>query len=100
MRSLRKVSAIDSRANNPRRFTHGPRLVDTVTSGDVVTMRSTNGVFSRASSLSRAPKPNCVDIVGWMVIGSSGGASSGSALRALLGDRYMVKKGLQLIRWY
>ena len=40
MRSLLKVSAMLSRANSPRRFTHGPRLVETVTSGEVVTMRS------------------------------------------------------------
>ena len=39
MRSSRNVSASDCRANSPRRFTHGPRLVETVTSGEVVTMR-------------------------------------------------------------
>ena len=39
MCSLLKVSAIASRANSPRRFTQGPRLVETVTSGEVVTMR-------------------------------------------------------------
>ncbi len=43
MRSFLKVSAISSRANRPRRLTHGPRLVETVTSGEVVTMRSANG---------------------------------------------------------
>ena len=67
MRSLLKVSAMLSRANRPRRLTHGPRLVETVTSGEVVTMRSASAVFSRASSLSSAPKPNCVDISGWIV---------------------------------
>ena len=40
MRSLLNVSASFSRANRPRRLTHGPRLVETVTSGEVVTMRS------------------------------------------------------------
>ncbi len=59
-----------SRANNPRRLTHGPRLVDTVTSGEVVTTREASGVCSRASSLSSAPKPNCVDISGWIVTAS------------------------------
>ena len=37
--SLLKVSASASRANSPRRFTQGPRLVETVTSGEAVTMR-------------------------------------------------------------
>ena len=73
MRSLLKVSAMLSRANRPRRLTQGPRLVETVTSGEVVTMRSASGVFSRASSLSSAPKPNCVDISGWIVTASSVG---------------------------
>ena len=75
MRSLLNVSAMLSRANRPRRFTHGPRLVETVTSGEVVTMRSASGVFSRASSLSSAPKPNCVDISGWIVTASSAGTA-------------------------
>ncbi len=35
-----KVSASSSRANRPRRLTQGPRLVETVTSGEMVTMRS------------------------------------------------------------
>ena len=34
------------RANRPRRLTQGPRLVETVTSGEVVTMRSPSGCFS------------------------------------------------------
>src|ERR1700751_2059723 len=38
MRSLLKVSAKASRANRPRRLTQGPRLVDTVTSGEAVMM--------------------------------------------------------------
>ena len=45
-----------SRANRPRRLTHEPRLVDTVTSGDVVTMRAASGVSLRAISLSSAPR--------------------------------------------
>ena len=57
MRSLRNVSASASRANRPRRLTQPPRLVDTVTSGEVVTIRSTRSDLSRASSLSSAPKP-------------------------------------------
>ena len=65
MRSLLKVSASFSRANRPRRLTQAPRLVETVTSGEVVTMRSRElAVCSRPSSLSSAPKPACVDIAG------------------------------------
>ena len=64
MRSFLNVSAIDLRANNPRRFTQGPRLVETVTSGDVVTMRAASSDFCWPSSLSSAPKPVCVDMVG------------------------------------
>ena len=49
MRSLLKVSAMASRANRPRRFTQGPRLVDTVTSGEVVTMRRAKSLSPRLS---------------------------------------------------
>src|ERR1700741_3916422 len=62
MRSLLKVSAMLSRANKPRRLTHGPRLVETVTSGEGVTIRSASSDFSRASSFNRAPKPACVAV--------------------------------------
>ena len=44
MRSLLNRSAISSRANRPRRFTQAPRLVETVTSGEVVTMRRANSL--------------------------------------------------------
>ena len=64
MRSPLNVSAIASRANRRRRLTHGPRLVDTVTSGDVVTMRAASSPVPRAISLSSAPKPTWVDILG------------------------------------
>src|SRR6476646_3740312 len=47
MRSRLKVSAMTSRANSPRRFTQGPRLVDTVTSGEVVTMRRAKSSLRR-----------------------------------------------------
>src|SRR5262245_29546311 len=61
------VSAMALRANKPRLFTHGPRLVETVTSGDVVTMRRENSLSLRPISLRMAPKPVCVDITGWIV---------------------------------
>ena len=81
MRSLLNVSASASRANRPRRLTQGPRLVDTVTSGEVVTMRAASGVFSRAISLSSAPKPACVDISDWIVTASASGTSMRAAAR-------------------
>ena len=62
MRSALKVSFISSRAKRPRRFTQAPRLVETVTSGEVVTMRAAKGSPERASSLRISPKPCCVDI--------------------------------------
>ena len=80
MRSLLKVSAMASRANRPRRFTHGPRLVETVTSGEVVTMRWAKSLSPRPISLSSAPKPVCVDIVGWMATGRLSGTSIAGAL--------------------
>ena len=79
MRSLLNVSASVSRANRPRRLTHGPRLVETVTSGEVVTMRSASSRLLAPSSLSNAPKPACVDITGWMVTGSCAGAGMRAA---------------------
>ena len=48
MRSLLKVSASCSRANRPRRLTQAPRLVETVTSGEVVTMRSASARLAAA----------------------------------------------------
>ena len=48
MRSLLKGRPCSSRANRPRRLTQAPRLVETVTSGEVVTMRSANGSLARA----------------------------------------------------
>jgi len=56
MRSLLNVSAMLSRAEQPAAVDPRPEMVETVTSGDAVTIRSVSGVFSRASSLSSAPK--------------------------------------------
>src|SRR6266436_2014673 len=57
--SLRNRSAVSPRANRPRRLTQAPRLVDTVTSGDAVTMRAANSLLPRASSFSTRPNPCC-----------------------------------------
>src|SRR6188768_766951 len=100
MRSLLNVSAIFSRANRLRRFTHGPRLVETVTSGDVVTMRLTKSESPRPSSLSNAPNPNCVDIVGWIDAQFSWHLDARRLIAAVLlrGEGHAVEKCLQFVR--
>ena len=87
--------------NRPRRFTHGPRLVDTVTSGDVVTMRSASGPPARAISSSTRPKPACVDICPLASI--LGNGIDGNARRlqpppALLHERHALQVALDLGR--
>ena len=79
--SLRNKSAFSARANSPRRLTQAPRLVDTVTSGDAVTMRAARSLSPRASSLSTSPKPCWVDICGDGLNASRSGTSMTSALK-------------------
>ena len=79
--SLRNRSAFSARANSPRRLTQAPRLVDTVTSGEAVTMREASSVSPRAISLSTSPKPCCVDICGAGLNESRSGTSITGALR-------------------
>ena len=74
-RSLNTSSWLD-RENSPRRFTHGPKLVDTVTSGEAVTMRSASGPPARAISSSTRPKPACVDA--WPFTSILGNGSTGT----------------------
>ena len=50
------MSATSDRRNSPRWFTHAPRLVDTVTSGEVVTMRSAR--LPPALAISSRIRPN------------------------------------------
>ncbi len=50
------------RSKMPRRLTQGPRFVETVTSGEVVTSRSVNSPGSRDRSFRSLPNPSCVDI--------------------------------------
>ena len=100
MRSLLNVSAKASRANRPRRLTHEPRLVDTVTSGDVVTMRAASGVSSRAISLSSAPKPVCVDIFGLdrhLQLGRHRDARRLQTALAAAGKRHAIEKRLNVV---
>ena len=108
--SLRNKSAFSARANSPRRLTQAPRLVETVTSGEAVTMREASSVSPRASSLSTRPKPCWVDICGDGVNESRSGTSiSGAARRRLpsrlngasrrkrLQRRRILRKSLELL---
>ena len=61
--SSRNVSATASRANSPRRFTQAPRFVETVTSGEVVSIRRDSSVSSRACASRILPNPACVDSI-------------------------------------
>ena len=56
-----KTSGISLRRKSPRWFTQAPRLVETVTSGEVVTIRSARSppCFERSSRM--RPKAACVD---------------------------------------
>ncbi len=62
MRSVLNRSAMVSLENRPRRLTHAPRFVETVTSGEVVTTREANSVSERAISCMTKPKPCWVDM--------------------------------------
>ncbi len=99
MCSLLKVSASFSSANSPRRLTHAPRLVETVTSGEVVTTRSAIADCPRPSSLSSAPKPSCVDIsglIGDREVGRRRDAL-GRAAALACGERHALEEGAQLV---
>ena len=63
IRSSLKVSLLSCGSKIARLLTQPPRLVETVTSGDAVTMRSASAGWLRAISASRRPKPACVDSV-------------------------------------
>ena len=60
--SSRNRSRRASRAKRPRRPTQAPRLVETVTSGLVVTMRSAIGASDFASACISRPKPAWVEV--------------------------------------
>ena len=69
------------RSKMPRRFTQGPRLVDTVTSGDVVTICSASAFSSpwpRPISARISPKPACVDILRPASFGTGSVAGTGT----------------------
>ena len=79
MAASRNWSARASRAKRPRWFTKPPRLVETVTSGEVVTMASASGPPARARSLRILPNATWVDC---RPLGrGKGGAGPGPATR-------------------
>jgi len=69
----RKMSAGSARSKMPRRLTQGPRLVETVTSGEVVTMRSASAVSLAAMSPKILPKAS------WSTAGRLGGPAGSTA---------------------
>ena len=79
--SCRNRSWFSALANRPRRLTQAPRLVETVTSGDAVTMREASSLSPRASSLSTSPKPCWVDICAAGLNASCCGTSITGAVR-------------------
>ena len=100
MRSLRKVSGVASWANRPRRLTQPPRLVETVTSGEAVTMRCVKSSSPRPISLRIAPKPACVEFTACCGSGSLSGTGIGGAFKpALAGgrERHALEKRLDLL---
>src|SRR5438874_3061667 len=72
-------------AHTPVRLTQPPRLVEIVTSGLAVTMRSASGPSKRASSTSAFPKTSCVEMLAGTRLGNESGTSdarTGSAATA------------------
>ena len=95
------MSATASRPKRPRRFTHGPRLVETVTSGDVGDDAVGEGArFPRRVSFRIWPKPCCVEATGCAGTVSLGTAMSigrAAAPGAALCEGHAVEKGLQIV---
>ena len=87
--SERNTSSRSARSKMPRWFTQPPRLVETVTSGEVVTMRSASVLSPLPSSFRMRPKASCVDMRG---PGRSGSAS-GSGTRGAEGRPGLRMKG-------
>jgi len=98
----RKMSAGSARSKMPRRLTQGPRLVETVTSGEVVTMRSASAVSLAAMSPKILPKAS------WSTAGRLGGPAGSTAplpqgIRAGAGgsrERHAVEEFAEPLRWY
>ncbi len=101
MRSLLKVSAIFSCANSPRRLTQGPRLVETVTSGEVVTMRAASSEVCRAELVEQRTEAGLRRHLGRDRDRQLGRHRELACARRLLGarpERHPVEKSLQVRR--
>ena len=77
--SERNTSSLSARSKMPRWFTQPPRLVETVTSGEVVTMRSASALSPLPSSFRMRPKASCVDMRWPGRKGSASGSGTGGA---------------------
>ena len=94
------TSARPWRSKMPRRFTQPPRLVETVTSGEVVTMRSASMSSRLASSPRMRPKPSWVDMVSARATSSAAGTGmrAASKRRRPLGrEGHVGQEGAQLV---
>ena len=99
-RSCRNTSACSARLNTLRRLTHGPRLVDTVTSGEVVMMRAASSPSSRASSPMIRPNASWVEArLARRPTGSVAGTGIGRARMRLgaRGERHGCEEPLELV---
>ena len=74
-------------AHTPVRLTQPPRLVEIVTSGLAVTMRSASGPPRRASSTSALPKTSWVEMLVRVRLGSEWGTSEARTGGASTGGR-------------
>ena len=93
--SSRNVSARSARSKMPRRLTQGPRLVDTVTSGEVVTIRRANSLSPAAMSPSSRPNASCVDCRsprGTGRLAGTGTAAARCRARQGAGERRPIEK--------
>ena len=93
--ALAKTSAISLRRNSPRWLTQAPRLVETVTSGEVVTIRSARSppAFDRSSRM--RPNAAWVDCSSPAGAGRAGTLDRAEAARALLaGDAAALEQRL------
>src|SRR5882757_8186171 len=81
--SSRKTSSASVWPNRPRRLIQAPRLVETETSGEVVTMRRLSSLSSAAMAFRILPKPSWVLAFLSLGLGSAAGmamAGEGQAL--------------------
>ena len=74
--SVRKISSRARRLKMPRWFTQAPRLVETVTSGEVETMRPARSLCPLPRAFRIWPKAACVEIRSAFTVGKSSGTAT------------------------